>query len=150
MFTRASLLGESCSVPFTHVKKAPYLQCSVYICSRPGRKPTSCSVPFTHVKKAPYLQCSVYICSIPGRKPTSCSVPFTHVKKAPYQQCSVYICSISWRKPTIYHCKNKLVVLTTEWLPWLQMSWRDSGYVVYSLLIAYDNHRAILQPGSCS
>jgi len=20
----------------------------------------------------------------------------------------------------IYHCKNKLVVLTTQWLPWLQ------------------------------
>ena len=25
------------------------------------------------------------------------------------------------------HCKNKLVVLTTEWLPWLQTNWRDSG-----------------------
>ena len=33
------------------------------------------------------------------------------------------------------HCKNKSVVLTTEWLPWLQPRWRDSGYVVYSLLI---------------
>ena len=27
----------------------------------------------------------------------------------------------------IYHCKNKLVVLATEWLSWLQTSWRDSG-----------------------
>ena len=25
------------------------------------------------------------------------------------------------------HCKNKLVVLTTWWLPWLQTNWRDSG-----------------------
>ena len=26
------------------------------------------------------------------------------------------------------HCNNKLVVLATEWLPWLHTSWRDSGY----------------------
>ena len=26
------------------------------------------------------------------------------------------------------HCKNKFLILTTEWLPWLQSSWRDSGY----------------------
>ena len=25
------------------------------------------------------------------------------------------------------NCKNKLVVLTTEWLPWLQTNWSDSG-----------------------
>ena len=25
------------------------------------------------------------------------------------------------------HYKNKLVVLTTEWLPWLQTNWRQSG-----------------------
>ena len=25
------------------------------------------------------------------------------------------------------HCEDKLVVLTTEWLPWLQTNWRDSG-----------------------
>ena len=24
--------------------------------------------------------------------------------------------------------KKKLVILTTEWLPWLQTNWRDSGY----------------------
>ena len=35
----------------------------------------------------------------------------------------------------VVHCKNKLVVLTTEWLPWLQTSQRDSGYVLYILLI---------------
>ena len=34
------------------------------------------------------------------------------------------------------HCKNKLVVSTTEWLPWLQRSWRNSGYV---LLLAKGN-----------
>ena len=32
------------------------------------------------------------------------------------------------------HCKNKLVVLTTEWLPWLQTSWRDSGYERFTLV----------------
>ena len=32
------------------------------------------------------------------------------------------------------HCKNKLVVLTTEWLPWLQTNWRDSGYERFSLV----------------
>ena len=33
----------------------------------------------------------------------------------------------------VLHCKNKLVVLTTEWLPWLQTSWRDIGYQRFSL-----------------
>ena len=32
------------------------------------------------------------------------------------------------------HCKNKLVVLTTERLPWLQTSWRDSGYERFALV----------------
>ena len=31
------------------------------------------------------------------------------------------------------HYKNKLVVLTREWLPWLQSSWRDSGYERFAL-----------------
>jgi len=35
--------------------------------------------------------------------------------------------------PTYFHCKNKLVVLTTEWLLWLQTSWRDSGYERFAL-----------------
>ena len=30
------------------------------------------------------------------------------------------------------YCKNKLVVLTTEWLPWLQTNWRDSGYEMFA------------------
>ena len=34
----------------------------------------------------------------------------------------------------IYHSKNKLVVLTTEWLSWLQTSWRDSGNVLFICL----------------
>ena len=30
---------------------------------------------------------------------------------------------------SLYRCKNKLVVLTTEWLPWLQTNWETcSGY----------------------
>ena len=28
----------------------------------------------------------------------------------------------------LYHCIELLVVLTTEWLSWLQSSWGDSGY----------------------
>ena len=32
------------------------------------------------------------------------------------------------------HCKNKLVVLTIEWLPWLQSSWRYSGYERFALV----------------
>ena len=31
-------------------------------------------------------------------------------------------------------CINKLVVLTTEWLPWLHKSWRDSGYKRFTLV----------------
>ena len=34
----------------------------------------------------------------------------------------------------MHHCKNKLVVLTIEWLPWLQTNWRDSGYERFALL----------------
>ena len=30
------------------------------------------------------------------------------------------------------YCKNKLVVLTTEWLRWLQTNWRDSGYEIFA------------------
>ena len=33
------------------------------------------------------------------------------------------------------HCKNKLVVSTTEWLPWLQTNWRDSGYKRFALVL---------------
>ena len=33
------------------------------------------------------------------------------------------------------HCKNKLVVSTTEWLPWLQTNWKDSGYGMFALLL---------------
>ena len=32
------------------------------------------------------------------------------------------------------YCKNKLVVLTTEWLPWLQKNWRDRVMKGYSEL----------------
>ena len=43
-----------------------------------------------------------------------------------------HTCRIKTKEPTVacyhvIHCKNKLVVLTTEWLPWLQTNWRDSG-----------------------
>ena len=30
-----------------------------------------------------------------------------------------------------FHCENKLVVLTTEWLPWWQTSWRDNLWEVH-------------------
>ena len=32
-------------------------------------------------------------------------------------------------------CKKWLVVLTTEWLPWLQTSWRDSGHERFILVL---------------
>jgi len=32
------------------------------------------------------------------------------------------------------HCKNKLIVLTTEWSLWLQTNWRDM--IVRGLLLA--------------
>ena len=35
----------------------------------------------------------------------------------------------------IYHSKNKLVILTTEWLPWLQTNWRNSGYERFALVL---------------
>ena len=40
--------------------------------------------------------------------------------------------NVDWSREL--HCKNKLVVLTTEWLPWLQTNWRDSGYERFSLV----------------
>ena len=33
------------------------------------------------------------------------------------------------------HCKIKLVVLTPEWLPWLQTNWRDSGYESFTVVL---------------
>ena len=44
-------------------------------------------------------------------------------------------------------CKSKLVILTTEWLPWLHICWRDSPYKRFTVvwrLIAQGNPR-----GSC-
>ena len=35
----------------------------------------------------------------------------------------------------LYICKKCLVVLTTEWLPWLQTSWEDSGYEKFILVL---------------
>ena len=73
---------------------------------------------------------------------------FPEVQSSSYCSCAVYLsytrmaffrCSGAgpsffqldyrlWGKCTIspaLHCKNKLVVLTTQWLPWLQSSWRE-------------------------
>ena len=33
------------------------------------------------------------------------------------------------------HCKHNLVVLTTEWLPWLQINRRNSGYESVTLVL---------------
>ena len=60
------------------------------------------------------------------------------------------VCSRPPNSNTIYwsvRISNKLVVLTTEWLPWLQTNWKDSGYeglLWYWRLIAQGNPR-----GSC-
>ena len=48
------------------------------------------------------------------------------------------------------HCKNKLVVLTTEWLPWLQTNWRDSGYERFSLVLKSNCIRQPKMPLSSS
>ena len=37
--------------------------------------------------------------------------------------------------------KTKLVVLTTEWLPWLQTNWRDSGYERFALVLKTNLHK---------
>ena len=47
--------------------------------------------------------------------------------------------------------KDKLVVLTTEWLPWLQANWRNSGFVWWlHRTTGGDASQTILQPGSCN
>jgi len=33
------------------------------------------------------------------------------------------------------HCKNRLAILTTEWLPWLQTNWRQRGLLWCGRLI---------------
>ena len=43
------------------------------------------------------------------------------------------------------HCKKILVVSTTEWLPWLQWSWDDSGYEKL-ILVLEDNCISNLSP----
>ena len=50
----------------------------------------------------------------------------------------------------IDHCKNKLVVLTTEWLPWLQTNWRDSGYERFAVVLIFRAAQFILQPQLCT
>ena len=47
----------------------------------------------------------------------------------------------------ILHCKNKLVVLTTEWLPWLQTNWRHSDYERFALVFETNCKRKL--KGSC-
>ena len=42
------------------------------------------------------------------------------------------------------YCKNKLVVLTTEWSPWLQTNWRDSGYERFAFGV--EDYICIRQP----
>jgi len=38
-------------------------------------------------------------------------------------------CSMGYVRPAPLWLKQ-VVVLTTEWLPWFQTSWRDSGYAL--------------------
>ena len=51
---------------------------------------------------------------------------------ATYMHTMLYSSKLHQLRTMYLHCKNKSVVLTTEWLPWLQPRGRDSGYVVYS------------------
>ena len=46
------------------------------------------------------------------------------------------------------HCKNKLIFLTTEWLPWLQTNWRGSNYKRFALVLKTNSIRH--PRGSCT
>ena len=45
------------------------------------------------------------------------------------------VCSLLLQVTYIYHCNNKLAILTTEWLPCLQTNWRDIGYKRFALVL---------------
>ena len=55
-----------------------------------------------------------------------CLEPFRMV-----QICIRLLCVCECRSVcTIMHCKSKLVVLTTEWLPCLQSCWKECGFIL--------------------
>ena len=65
------------------------------------------------------------------------------VHNACFKSLKYYVanpCSVWWVSPLWFWalqlclCKNKLDVTTTEWLPWLNTSWRDSGYGSFTLV----------------
>ena len=60
--------------------------------------------------------------SFPCSAPPSFHSPFSH-PSLPHSNFSY---------PNLFRCIQRLVVLTTEWLPWLQTSWGDSGYQRFS------------------
>ena len=48
-----------------------------------------------------------------------------------------------------YHTSWPLVVLTTEWLPWLQTNWRGSGYVLFTNCITQPERKLPDHHWSC-
>ena len=47
------------------------------------------------------------------------------------------VCSLLLQVTYIYHCNNKLAILTTE--SWLQSSWRDVCYEMFALVLKTNN-----------
>ena len=73
--------------------------------------------------------------------PSTVRIPLAHIKAVAVNEllaeCGPATCLCSTGPDAVVvHCKNKLVILKAEWLPWLQTNWRDSGYESYSGLIA--------------
>ena len=62
------------------------------------------------------------------------SMPFKCRQLAIIISCSSYMPAMNKYLRKV-HYKNKLVVLTTEWLPWFQTKWRDSGYEKFALVL---------------
>ena len=52
-----------------------------------------------------------------------------------YQIKDQKMLKISQRYNCMHCCKKWLVVLTTEWVPWLHTSWGDSGYERFILVL---------------
>ena len=68
--------------------------------------------------------------------PSTVRIPLANIEAVavnePLAECGPATCLCSTGPDAVVvHCKNKLVILKAEWLPWLQTNWRDSGYESY-------------------
>ena len=85
-------------------------------------------------KREPVLKCTEKANLITK---CNCITPTSdkHYKECMYQIKDQKMLKISQQYNCMHCCKKWLVVLTTEWLPWLQTSWGDSGYVMFILIL---------------